>query len=95
MTKEINAITILNQNNSLNIQELASLIKNSTFVISNDTGPAHMTSHLGVKGVALFGSHTTAYKVSIERENFKAIQVTDLNKLSPEKVFEYFLQSLN
>ncbi len=95
MTKEINAISILNENKSLSIQELASLIKNSTFVISNDTGPAHMTSHLGVKGVALFGSHTTAYKVSIERENFKAIQVTDLNKLSPEKVFEYFLQSLN
>ena len=95
MTKEINAITILNQNNSLNIQELSSLIKDSSFVISNDTGPAHMTSHLGVKGVALFGSHTTAHKVSIERENFKAIQVTDLNKLSPEKVFEYFLQSLN
>ena len=95
MTKEINAISILNENKSLNIQELASLIKDSTFVISNDTGPAHMASHLGVKGVALFGSHTTAYKVSIERENFKAIQVTDLNKLSPEKVFEYFLQSLN
>ena len=95
MTKEINAITILNQNNSLNIQELASLIKDSSFVISNDTGPAHITSHLGVKGVALFGSHTTAYKVSIERENFRAIQVTDLSKLSPEKVFEYFLQSLN
>ena len=95
MTKEINAITILNQNNSLNIQELASLIKDSTFVISNDTGPAHMTSHLDKKGVALFGSHTTAYKVSIERENFKAIQVTDLNKLSPEKVFEYVIKSLN
>ena len=95
MTKELNAISILNENKSLNIQELSSLIKDSTFVISNDTGPAHMASHLGVKGVALFGSHTTAHKVSIERENFKAIQVTDLNKLSPEKVFEYFLQSLN
>ncbi len=95
MTKDLNAISILNENKSLNIQELSSLIKDSTFVISNDTGPAHMTSHLGVKGVALFGSHTSAYKVSIERENFKAIQVTDLSKLSPGKVFEYFLQSLN
>ena len=95
MTKELNAISILNENKSLNIQELSSLIKDSSFVISNDTGPAHISSHLGVKGVALFGSHTTAYKVSIERENFKAIQVTELNKLSPEKVFEYFLQSLN
>ena len=49
MTKEINAITILNQNNSLNIQELASLIKESSFVISNDTGPAHISSHLVLK----------------------------------------------
>ena len=71
------------------------MIKDSTFVVANDTGPAHMAAHLGVKGVALFGSHTTAYKVSIERENFKAIQVTDLNKLSPEKVFEYLIKSLN
>ena len=94
-TKEINAISILKENKSLDISELATLIKDSTFVVANDTGPAHMAAHLGVKGVALFGSHTTAYKVSIERENFKAIQVTDLNKLSPEKVFEYLIKSLN
>jgi hypothetical protein len=47
-----------------------------------------MTAHLGSKGIALFGSHTTPFKVSIERENFKAIQVTDLQNLSAEKVFE-------
>jgi hypothetical protein len=47
-----------------------------------------MAAHLDVKGLTLFGKHTTAFKVSIERENFKAIQVEDLNKLSPEKVFE-------
>ena len=95
MTKEINAITILKDDKSLNISELATLIKDSSFVIANDTGPAHMAAHLGSKGLALFGSHTTAYKVSIERENFKAIQVTDLDKLSAEKVFEYFINSLN
>ena len=47
-----------------------------------------MAAHLNVKGLTLFGSHTTAKKVSIERDNFKAIQVNDLNKLSAEKVFE-------
>ena len=36
----------------------------------------------------MFSKQTTAYKVSIERENFKAIQVSDLNNLSAEKVFE-------
>ena len=47
-----------------------------------------MTAHLGAKGIALFGSHTTPFKVSIERENFKAIQVSDLKNLSAQKVFE-------
>jgi len=84
----INAISILDNGNVLNILQLSSLIKGSSFVIANDTGPAHMTAHLGSKGLALFGAHTTAYKVSIERDNFKAIQVSDLSKLSAEKVFE-------
>ena len=47
-----------------------------------------MTAHLGSKGIALFGSHTTPFKVSIETDNFKAIQVPDLSKLSAEKVFQ-------
>jgi len=95
MAKEINAISVLNNDKALTISELASLIKDSTYVVANDTGPAHMAAHLGAKGLTLFGSHTTAYKVSIERENFKAIQVADLNKLTPEKVFENFINSLN
>jgi len=86
--KNINAISILDKNKVLNISQLSSLIKESSFIVANDTGPAHMSAHLGVKGVTLFGKHTTAFKVSIERENFKAIQVEDLNKLSAEKVFE-------
>ena len=79
----------------MNISELAALIRDSSYVVANDTGPAHMAAHLGVKGLTLFGSHTTAYKVSIEREKFKAIQVADLNKLTPEKVFEKFINSLD
>ncbi len=86
--KEINATCVLDNGKALDISQLSSLIKDSAFVIANDTGPAHMAAHLGVKGLTLFGSHTTAYKVSIERENFKAIQVDDLAKLSTEKVLE-------
>ncbi len=86
--KNFNAESILDDGKALNIPQLASLIKNSSFVIANDTGPAHISAHIGAKGVALFGSHTTAYKVNIEREQFKAIQVSDLNKLSASKVFE-------
>ena len=89
--KLINAISILDNNNALNISQLSSLIKDSSFVVANDTGPAHMAAHLNVKGVTLFGKHTTAHKVSIERDNFKAIQVDDLSKLSANKVLEKIL----
>jgi len=84
----INALCVLDNGKALDISQLAALIKDSSFVVANDTGPAHMTAHLGSKGIALFGSHTTPFKVSIERENFKAIQAPELSKLSPEKVFE-------
>ena len=83
----VNALCVLDNGKALDISQLAALIKDSSFVVANDTGPAHMTAHLGSKGIALFGSHTTPFKVSIERENFKAIQAPELSKLSVEKVF--------
>ena len=52
--KNINAVSILDKDKALDISQLASLIKESSFVIANDTGPAHMTAHLGVKGLTLF-----------------------------------------
>ena len=93
--KDINALSILDGEKILDISQLSSLIKDSSFVIANDTGPAHMAAHLNSKGLTLFGKHTTAFKVSIERENFKAIQVDDLNKLSAEKVFERLSSSIS
>ena len=93
--KEIKAICLLDNDKALDISQLSSLIKDSSFVIANDTGPAHMAAHLNVNGLTLFGSHTTAQKVSIEREKFKPIQVSDLNKLSAEKVFEKIEEKIN
>ena len=95
IANEINAKTILHNEKALNISQLSTLIKDSTFVIANDTGPAHMAAHLNTKGLVLFGSHTTAKKVSIEREHFKAIQVSDLTKLSADKVFQRMQEAIN
>ena len=92
--KKINALCILDNGKAIDISKLSSLISNSSFVVANDTGPAHMAAHLNAKGIALFGSHKSAFLQSIERDNFKAIQVTDLNKLSTEKVFENISNSL-
>ena len=93
--KEINGLALLDNGRSLDISQLTSLIKDSSFVVANDTGPAHIAAHVDAKGLTLFGKHTTAYKVSIERENFKAIQVSDLNNLSADKVFERLTNSLS
>ncbi len=92
--KDINALALLDNGRALDISQLTSLIKGSSFVVANDTGPAHIAAHVGAKGLTLFGKHTTAYKVSIERKNFKPIEVTDLNNLSAEKVFERLSDSL-
>ena len=74
--------------------ELAGLIKKSTFVIANDTGPAHMTAHLGMRGVVLFGYHTTAKKVSIETNKFKSITTANLSDLSASEVYSNISNSL-
>ena len=85
--KKINATTIMNNNKTLNILELAGLTKKASFVIGNDTGPAHMAAHLNKNGVVLFGYHTSPKKVSIETEKFKSITDNDLSNLTAEKVY--------
>ena len=86
-TKKIEAISITNQDKILNIMELAGLVKKASYVIANDTGPAHMAAHLGKMGIVLFGHHTSAKKVSIETDKFKAITAEKLTDLTAEKVY--------
>ena len=86
---------VLDNNEPVNIKTLISLINNAKFIVANDTGPAHIASHLDKKGIVLFGSHTTAKKVSIENYNFKAISVNDLNSLNVETVIKEIKAKLN
>ena len=93
--KHIQSTIITNKQKSLTTSESTGLIKKSSFVISNDTGPAHMAAHLGIEGVVLFGHHTTAKKVSIETEKFKALSVKNLNELPAEEVYLKIKEKLN
>ena len=92
---ELNAKTVLDNNEPLNIKTLISLINNAKFVIANDTGPAHIAAHLDKKGLALFGNHTSAKKVSIENYNFKAITVANLADLNVDQVLDEIKTKLN
>lgn len=87
--KDIGLKMILNSDKPTSIGQLAKVIKQSSFVIANDTGPAHIAAHLGCKGVALFGHHTSAKKVSIETEKFKVIESNSLKEITPEQVLKF------
>ena len=93
--KQLNAKIIMNGEKPINIKMLISLVNDAKFIISNDTGPAHIASHLNKKGLALFGSHTSAKKVSIENSNFKALSVKNLADLNVDTVIEEIKNRLN
>jgi len=84
---KIEATLLKNNDKPLSIMELAGLIKKASYIIANDTGPAHMAAHLGKNGLVLFGHHTSAKKVSIETEWFRAFTTSNLQSLSAEKVY--------
>jgi ADP-heptose:LPS heptosyltransferase len=85
---ELNAKVVLENNEHVKLKTLISLIHSAKLIIANDTGPAHIASHLDKKGLVLFGSHTSAKKVSIENFNFKAISVENLNDLDVNTVLK-------
>jgi len=92
---ELNAKVVLENNEHVKLKTLVSLIKSAKLIIANDTGPAHIASHLDKKGLALFGSHTSPKKVNIENFNFKAISVKNLNDLDVDTVLKEAKAKLN
>ena len=94
-SKFLNAHIILDHGKALRLNQLISLIKNASFIIANDTGPAHICNHMNKPGLVLFGGHTSAYKVSIESEKFKPISVKNLKLLKTETVMEKIKKVLN
>ncbi len=86
--QKLNAKVVLEKDMPINLNKLISLISKSKMVIANDTGPAHIASHLKKRGVVLFGSHTSADKVNLGNENFRVISVKNLSELKVETVME-------
>jgi ADP-heptose:LPS heptosyltransferase len=92
--KKIKSVSITMKSKSLNIMQLTGLVKKASFVIANDTGPAHIAAHIGQKGLVIFGHHTTPKKVSIETEKFKAIVTSNLSQLKAEEVYAIIKKDL-
>mgnify|MGYP001370035122 CR=1 FL=1 len=94
-SKNFNVRIIIDGDKPVSITQLITLIHKSKFVISNDSGPAHICSHLNKNGLVLFGNHVTPQKVSIESSNFKAVVAETLSELSSDKVLEEVKKKLN
>ena len=93
--EKLNAKIVLEKNQPVNINFLISLINSAKYIVSNDTGPAHICSHLNKNGLALFGSHTTATKVNIGNTNFKTLTVKNLDDLKVEEVLNNIRNNLD
>ena len=93
-SKKFDARSITKDNKAIDFMELAGLISKSSFMIANDTGPAHMAAHLGKMGTVLFGYHTTPKKVSIETNKFKAITCDKLENLKAETVYQEIVEKI-
>jgi len=92
--KKFSVKIVMDQGEPINLKKLISLISNAKFIIANDTGPAHIASHLNKKGVVLFGSHTSPEKVSIGSSNFKALSVNNLSDLTSDEVLNEIKKKL-
>jgi len=73
---------------NLNWSQLAGIIKKSSYVIGNDSGPCHLASNLNKSGLAIFGPATSPERAEIKKGKFDFIKVKDLFKLSPDEVFK-------
>lgn len=82
------AINILDNEKPTTFTQLISIINNASFVITNDTGPAHIAAHAQCPGIVIMGCKCSAQKIGLLTERFRAIEFDgELDKLSPNEVY--------
>lgn len=79
--------TLLTADGCLDYFALAGVARKAAYVIGNDTGPTHIAGHLGCRGLALYGAHTSPQSTGIQHTNFTWLETDDLSRLPFEKVW--------
>jgi len=67
---------------------LAGVARRAAFAIGNDTGPTHIAAHLGCRGLALYGEHTSPESTGIQHTGFTWLETEDLSGLSLAEVWQ-------
>ena len=80
---------------NLDWPQLSGIIKNSHFVIGNDSGPSHIASCLNKKGLAIFGPSTSAIRSELKRGKFEILKVDNFADLTTNKILEAMIKILN
>jgi len=88
LCRTIPGIMLTGPNNYLDFFQLAGVLQKAAFVVGNDSGPSHLASHLGVKGVALFSGHVPAYRTGIVQGGFKSIEAEAMELIPLDKVYD-------
>jgi ADP-heptose:LPS heptosyltransferase len=70
----------------LNFFQLAGVLAGARLAVGNDSGPTHLSAHLGRPTIALFGSHMAAHLTGIDRPNVTCLEVRDLKDLDVDRV---------
>lgn len=86
--RAIPGTTLLTEEDCLDYFALAGVAQKAAFVIGNDTGPTHIAAHLGCRGLALYGPHTSAQSTGIQHTGFSWLETDNLSGLSLEKVWQ-------
>jgi len=106
--KNLASVPIINFAGKTGIKELVELLRQSRFVVSNDTGPGHIPAALNVPAVLIFGRSNPA-RVAPYKKNICVAAVEpwgrglatdssdpghDIRKITVDMVFEKFLQQM-
>ncbi|HEY0309839.1 MAG TPA: glycosyltransferase family 9 protein, partial [Luteimonas sp.] len=79
---------LLDDGRPLSIPQLASVLLRADCVFGNDSGPTHLASHLGCRGVAVFGPGPSPAQVGLVRPRFAAIVGDPLASLPAQRVLD-------
>lgn len=93
LCKAIQCPAVLLNGEPVSFNLLAGIIKKSSYVVGNDSGPTHLAAYLDVKGLALYGSHAGAQQIGLNAF-LDIIEVENLAQLSVDRVFDHVRSKL-
>lgn len=82
------ATCLLDGERVLSISQLASLAAHTQLIVGNDSGPTHLLSYCGTRGVVIFQRSDYAENARI-KDRYQVACASDLSTISVEDILAY------